>query len=248
MFMKCFPPTDIRHTNFYCSVQYTKQISTWNTNSFPKTTTTHNEIFPTITMHHQFPYSMKPWQFFPRPVLIHLSQLFIFKDPQNEVASNCTQQYFNLLLYSLSTKCCPFMVETSFVIPCDAWLNFAISCSAAFLHCWIYVLDPSRIFAHIMSKFMFEQTETELCFTELLQDSTREVVIASMQLLRNKRKMLPSFASLLCRFSCSSTTAWQHNLERLRHVCQFEKTPSNCNTIGHIPPWFPLHCIALITK
>ncbi len=126
-------------------------------------------------------------------------------------ASNCTQQYFNLSLCYLLTKHCPFVIKTSFGIPRDTCLNFAISHSAVFLHCWIFVLAPSRICAHVMSKFMFEWAEKEPCFTEWLQDSTREVVIASMQFLRNIQKWLPSFASLLRRFSCNSTTAWQHD-------------------------------------
>ncbi len=136
---------------------------------------------------------------------------------------NCTQQYLNLLLCYWSTKHCPFVIKTFFVIPRDAWLNFAISTSAKFLLHWILILTPSKIFTHVMSKFMFKWTENEPCFTKWLQDSTREVAIASMQFLTNRRKWLPNFASLLRRFSCSSTTAWQHNSDRSLHVRRFVK-------------------------
>ncbi len=138
-------------------------------------------------------------------------------------AFNCTQQYFNLLLCSWSTKCCPFMIKISFVIPRDTWLNFSISTSAKFLLHWICILAPSKIFPHVMSKVVYEWTAKESCFIEWLQDSTGEVVIASMQFLRNRRKWLPNFASLLCRFSWSSLIAWQHAADRSWHVRQYVK-------------------------
>ncbi len=149
-----------------------------------------------MTMQCQFPNLMKPWQFCPRPVLIHFSQLFFFKVPHFEVL--CIPMYTTVLqpiVVFYINQMLPFHGRNILHYCMWCMIQFAISQSTAFLCCWICVLAPSRIFSHVMSKFMFKWTEKEPCFTEWLQDSTGEVVIASMQFLRNRQKWSPNVAS-----------------------------------------------------